>query len=221
MEIVIKQNFASFANFMEDKPKGNMLVKDITSCSTAVVKGLDKQIIAQMNEVLPNALVSIEDLNIQIVGSAVHALLQPAAKEALRKAIKERNAKISLISAYRTIAQQLILCNHAAAGRCGIKNAARPGQSNHQSGLALNISEPDAWKPFLEKQGWRRPLPDVPTHFEFVGGGTTDIRGVAVRAFQQLWNLNEPKDRIAEDGVFGSQTEARLGNSPIEGFAKS
>ena len=206
---------------MSEKSKETMLVKDVTSCSTAVVKALDKQIIAQMNDVLPNALVSIEDLNIQIVGSAVHALLQPAAKEALRKAIKERNTKLSLISAYRTIAQQLILCNHAAAGRCGITNAARPGNSNHQSGLGLNISDPNGWEPFLEKQGWRRPLPDVPNYFEFVGGGTKDIRGVAVQAFQHLWNLNHPEDLLKVDGVFGPQTEAKLGNSPIDGFPKS
>ena len=206
---------------MPDKSNSIMLLKDVTSCSTAVVKGLDKQLITQMNLLAPNSLVSFEDLNIQIVGSAVHALLQPAAKEALRKAIKERGAKLSVISAYRTIAQQMILFNHAQAGRCGIKNAARPGQSNHQSGLGLNIQEADVWEPFLIKQGWRRPLSDVPAHFEFVGTGTQDIRRVAVQAFQQLWNLNNPNDQIKVDGDFGPQTEARLGKSPIDGFPKS
>lgn len=198
-----------------------MLVKDVTSCSTGVVRGLDKQLIAQMNLIAPNSLVSIEELNIQIVGSSVYPLLQPAAKEALSKAIKERGTKLNVISAYRTIAQQLILFNHAQAGRCGIKNASRPGQSNHQSGLALNISDPDGWEPFLEKQGWRRPVMDVPALFEFVGTGTQDIRAIAVKAFQHLWNLNNPQDLITVDGIFGRQTESRLGSSPINGFPKS
>ncbi|HEY9847833.1 MAG TPA: M15 family metallopeptidase [Leptolyngbyaceae cyanobacterium] len=206
---------------MEETAKKPTLVKNVTSCSTAVVKELDQQIIARMNRIIPNVLESFEDFNIQIVGSSVHALLQPAAKEALRKAIKERGKTLSVISAYRTIAQQLILFNHAQAGRCGIKNAARPGQSYHQSGLALNISDASGWEPFLVKYGWRRPLSDVPAHFEFVGGDTHDIRPVAVQAFQELWNLNHSDDEIVVDGVYGPKTEARLGNSPIEGFPKS
>lgn len=31
----------------------------------------------------------------------------------------------------------------------------------------------------------------------------------AVLAFQQFWNNNHPKDKIAEDGLFGQETAAR------------
>ena len=47
-----------------------------------------------------------------------------------------------------------------------------------------------------------------------------DQRENSVLAFQKLWNLNNPNDKIAEDGQYGPNTEKRLQKSPIEGFAK-
>jgi hypothetical protein len=52
-----------------------------------------------------------------------------------------------------------------------------------------------------------------------VGGGTRDLEGLSVLAFQRLWNRNHEGDRIAEDGDYGPQTEARLRMSPTGGFA--
>src|SRR5439155_12545838 len=40
-----------------------------------------------------------------------------------------------------------------------------------------------------------------------------------VFAFQELWNVNNPGDKIAVDGAYGPQTEARLKKSPTTGFA--
>src|SRR5690606_40481535 len=36
----------------------------------------------------------------------------------------------------------------------------------------------------------------------------------------RLWNGNDPNDLIAEDGIYGPQTEARLRESPAEGVPK-
>lgn len=194
-----------------------VLVKDITTCETSAVRGLDQQLIDEINAIVPNALVSIEDLNVAATGSSVWLLMQPPAKEALGQALNERGTKLEVNSAYRTIAAQLLLYQHAQAGRCGISIAARPGRSNHQSGLALDVEDAAGWEPFLERHGWERLLPSDPVHFDFVQGGQ-DIRSTAILAFQRLWNRNNPNDRIAEDGAYGPQTEARLGNSPAEGF---
>jgi len=195
----------------------SLMVREVTSCSTFIVRGLDMQIIAEMNILIPNVLVSFEDLNVRLE-PAVWPLLQLPAKRGLERAIQERGIQMQINSAYRTIAQQLILFNHFQNGRCGISLAARPPRSNHQSGLAIDVSDNQGWRPFLERWGWRWLGPDDPVHFDFVGGGTRDIRPIAVRAFQRIWNKHNISDRLVIDGAYGAQTERRLNNSPVEGF---
>ncbi len=56
-------------------------------------------------------------------------------------------------------------------------------------------------------------------HFTYVGSGSTNLKGKDVLAFQKLWNLNHPNDKIDEDGSFGTQTDARIGKAPADGFA--
>lgn len=205
---------------IEESRTTSVMVKNYTSCSTAGLKGLDRQIIAEMNEIEPNSLVSFEDLNV-VCGSAVWAYLQLPAKKALDRAIKERGKPMTVNSAYRTIAQQQVLYNHYKAGRCGIAIAAIPPTSNHQSGLAIDIEDPRGWKPFLEKYGWKHLGPSDPPHFDFKGGGTRDIRKTAVLAFQRVWNEHNLGDRLSEDGLFGIETQKRLNNSWVEGFGIS
>lgn len=199
-----------------------VMLKEIdfkVECSTHVVNGLSQQIIAEMNRLLPNTLVSFADLNVSKGGQAAYLLLQPAAKEALRKAIKDRGATMVINSDYRTIAQQLLLFRQSQQGRCGIALAARPGRSNHQSGCALDIQDWSGWRPFLEKQGWQWYGKNDPVHFDYIGAGRRDIRNIAVLAFQRLWNQNNPNNKIAEDGIYGDETEERLVRSPSEGFS--
>ena len=197
------------------------IVRNITTCSTIGVRGLDQQLIAQMNTIAPDSLVSIADLNIQATGSAVWLFLQPAARSALEEAIDDRGTTLRVNSGYRTIAQQLVLYQHfRAGGRCGIPLAARPGRSNHQSGLALDIQDDAGWRSFLQQNGWRWLGPRDRFHFDFIGRNTRDIRGIAVQAFQKLWNQNNPNDLIDEDGIYGPTTANRLGRSPVEGFPK-
>jgi hypothetical protein len=195
------------------------LIREVTSCSTSIVQGLDQQLITEINAISPNSLVSIADLNVQASGSAVWLLLQPAAKTALAQAINQRGTTMLVNSAYRTIAQQLILYQHfRASGRCGIVLAARPGRSNHQSGLALDIEDHNGWQSFLSQNNWRWLGASDPVHFDYIGGNVRDIRGLAILAFQRLWNRNHPGDRLAEDSIYGSETEKRLGMTPVDGF---
>ena len=64
---------------------------------------------------------------------------------------------------------------------------------------------------------WSHDVPGDPVHFDHLG--SADIRGKDTLAFQRLWNRNHPGDKIAEDGAYGPQTEARLKKSPATGFA--
>lgn len=162
------------------KASFNGLLRNAPGDSTSVANGLSQQLIHQINLVVSDALVSCDDLNVK-PGDAAYALLQPPAKQALEKAIQARGIPMIINSAYRTIAQQLLLYNWLS----GTSPVARPGRSNHQSGLALDIEDPRGWEPFLKSQGWQ-PLAGDPPHFNYVGGGTKDIRSTAILAFQKL-----------------------------------
>lgn len=192
------------------------------TCSTNAVRGLSLQIIDEMNLLIPNVLVNFEDLNIKANSPAVNPFLQPAAKEALRRAITRRSATLILTSAYRTVAQQYLLRSWFERGQCDIGDAARPGLSNHEDGLALDTPDFVAWRSALENEGWDwlgDTNPKDPFHFSFVRGGVRDdIGDIGVKAFQQLWNKNNPSNQISVDGIFGPQTANRMEQSPAEGF---
>ncbi|MGB3693547.1 MAG: peptidoglycan-binding protein, partial [Spirulinaceae cyanobacterium] len=195
-----------------------ILVRDVTTCSTSRVRQLDQQIIAKINSVSKDALVSFAHLDVSL-GAAVWPYVQPPGLQALEKAIQARGTKMFINSAYRTIAQQLILYQHYRSGaRCGIRLAATPGRSNHQSGLAIDIEDAYSWRSYLEKYGWQWLGSRDPVHFDYRGSGTKDIRNTAVLAFQKLWNENN-SSKLDEDGIYGEQTALSLSQAPIMGFA--
>ena len=196
---------ASFTGLLQDAPR----------CSTAIVNGLSQQLIHQMNLIVPDALVSFDNLNVDL-GEAAYAYLQPPAQKALQSAIQDRGVQMVVNSAYRTIAQQLLLYNWGSD--CGFSAVALPGQSNHQSGLAIDIDDYDGWRPYLEAYGWHWLGGFDPPHFDFEGGGTQDIRDTAMLAIQMLWNQNHPSEKIEEGGGYGPQTESALMSSPAMGF---
>ncbi|MEG4596517.1 peptidoglycan-binding protein [Microcoleus sp. F8_C2] len=186
--------------------------------STAIANGLSQQIIHQMNLIIPNILVSFDDLNID-AGEAAYPLVQLKAKQALQEAIQERGRTMVLNSGYRTIAQQFLLYSWYYDR----SPVAPVGASNHQDGLAIDIEDPRGWEPYLEKYGWY-PLPGDPPHFDFDPDGTQGTQELgkpAILAFQQLWNKNNPSEKITEDGRYkvGGETDGALSRSPAQGFA--
>jgi N-acetylmuramoyl-L-alanine amidase len=205
--------------FEESAPRApgfNGLLKDAPEGSTATVNGLSQQLIHQINLIIPDTLVSFDDLNVDL-GDAAYPFVPPAAKEALRKAIQERGIRMVVNSAYRTIAQQLLLYNWKGSNSNPV---AKPGQSNHQSGLALDIVDRPGWQPYLQRYGWQ-PLAGDPPHVDYKGAGAKDLREATILAFQMLWNQNNPNDKLKEDGGYGNETEKRLNRSPAMGFEKA
>jgi N-acetylmuramoyl-L-alanine amidase len=90
-------------------------------------------------------------------------------------------------------------------GACGISLAAKPGNSNHEGGLAIDVNDAANWNTYLAPYNFRYLGASDPVHFDYLGGGV-DIKGTSVLAFQQLWNCNNPTDQIAADGVYGPNT---------------
>ncbi|MEA5581693.1 peptidoglycan-binding protein [Nodularia harveyana UHCC-0300] len=206
--------------FEENAPRASFhgLLEKAPTANTSVVNGLSQQLIYQINLLVPDALMSFDDLDVEL-GSAAYPFVAPAAKLALQKAIEKRGRKLVVNSAYRTLAQQMLLFNGKKRGE-NPNPVALPGRSYHQSGLALDIEDRQGWLPFLKGTGWE-PLRNDPPHIDYRGAGAKDLRRETILAFQQLWNKNNLTEKIGEDGVWGPKTESALNRSPAMGFAKT
>jgi hypothetical protein len=192
-----------------------------TSCSTTSVKGLSLQIIEQAACIDPNAFVKVPAQPNLVLGAAVFPYLELPAKNAFVNALKSKpGTTMTVNSMLRTVAQQYLLYQWSLAGKCGIGLAAKPGNSNHETGLALDIQQYNTWMTTLQNNGFKWFGNSDAVHFDYNGPGAVSYKGMDVKAFQQLWNMNHPNDLIDDDGVYGPQTEARLKQSPAGGFAK-
>jgi hypothetical protein len=190
-----------------------------TACSTTSVKGLSQQVIEMAACIVPGAYVAVPDRPNLSLGSATLPYLEEPARDALVAALDEHpSTTMTVNSMLRTVVQQYLLYSWYLDGACGIGLAATPGSSNHETGLALDVSEYDAWKSALGQHGFSWLGSSDPVHFDYAGPDAEDFRGTDVLAFQMLWNDNHPEDLIDEDGIYGPQTEARIQASPAEGF---
>lgn len=189
-----------------------------TTCSTAAVIELSRQIAEETDCIMPGQLVKFDEVpGITITGSAVLPYLgEPARADLYAAAAEAGGTPMQITSGFRTVVQQWLLNRWFQLGRCGITAAADPGRSNHESGRALDIGNYTAWITKLGAHGWSHDVPGDPVHFDHLA--SADIRGADVLAFQRLWNRNAPDDPIAEDGDFGPATEARVKLAPAEGF---
>lgn len=191
---------------------------------TGRVSGLSRQIIAQMNALQASILVNFENLP-GIVSSGephLNLYLQAGAKESLRAALRaglrqQPNLRMTITSAFRTVAQQHILYQVYQRDPKLIPLAAKPGNSNHEDRLAIDVNNYQAWKPYLLGHGWQWLGGNDPVHF-FEDNGS-DLGNLGVRAFQTLWNKYNPNDLMTVDGNYGSQTAARMDRCPIGGFS--
>lgn len=187
-----------------------------SGCSTAVVIGLSKQIAQEADCEHPGNFVPFTATGgITITSSAVLPYLDLSARDDLKKVAAV--APIQVNSALRTLAQQYLLYRWYQEGRCGITAAATVGNSNHEGGRAVDLANYSTRVSQMSARGWAHDVPGDDVHFDHTA--SVDHRGDDVHAFQVLWNLNNPNDKITADGSYGPQTEARLKMSPATGFA--
>jgi hypothetical protein len=190
-----------------------------TTCSTSAVDGLSRQIVTEARCADPQMFAMVpRRKNLVTPGNVFLFLEVPARDQLLQVLDANPNRTMTVNSAFRTVAQQFLLDRWARSGRCGIKMAATPGTSNHETGLALDVSEPGTWRAALEARGFRWMGPSDPVHFDYQGPGAVRREGIDIIAFQRLWNRNHPEDRIPENGAYSEQVEARIKKSPAAGF---
>lgn len=188
------------------------------TCTTRVVRPLVTQLVEEIQCLRPGTMKSIAGVPGLSLGAAAFPFLQTSAADALIAAQKTRGTTMSINSGLRTLPDQYLLYRWYQQKRCGIRLAAKPGTSNHESGIAVDINDNAGWRSAMQKNGYRWLGAHDPVHFDYVGGGTVKLSGLSVLAFQRLWNRNNPDDLIDEDGSYGPITEARLTRSPIGGF---
>lgn len=187
-----------------------------STCSTATVAGLSRQIAEEMLCMAPGVVAKLEEGNgLSFRSAAVLPYMEAEAAQDLLDAAME--TPITLNSGFRTVVQQYLLRKWFERGRCGIPAAAQPGRSNHESARAIDVQNRAQARSALRRHGWQDPFSRDPVHFEH--RSSPDMRGLDVHAFQRLWNRNNPDDQISEDGDFGGNTRARLRLSPASGFA--
>lgn len=200
---------------------GNVGDAAASSCTTASVKGLSQQIIDEAACIDSAAFVKLPEKPNLVISSNIFPYLEKPARDALVSALDKNPSKtLTINSMLRTVAQQYLLYRWYQTGRCGISLAAKPGNSNHETGLALDTSDYVTWKTALTNAGFAWLGSKDAPHFDYKGAGAKSYKGMDVLAFQRLWNRNHPEDKISEDGDWGPQTESRLKKAPAAGFAK-
>jgi hypothetical protein len=202
----------------DGKMDGASSVDSVSSstCSTVPVRGLSIQIAEEIRCLAPGLLVPFEPTSsIHFASQAVLPYLEADTYDALRKAAPTLGS-ITVNSGLRSIAQQFLLRRWRDQGRCGIRAAAAPGRSNHETGRALDLANSSNARATMVRTGFST-VPSDPVHFDHLS--SPDLRDMGVEAFQRLWNRNHPEDRIAEDGDYGTETAKRLARAPSGGFA--
>ncbi len=190
------------------------------SCSTGSVKALSLQIIAEGNCISPGAYAKVPSRKNLTVNSVVFPYLEKPARDRLVASLDaHKDWNMTVNSMLRTVAQQYLLYTWYQKGRCRISLAAKPRNSNHETGLAMDINPASTWKGSLQNHGFKWLGSADPVHFDYVGPGAVSHKGLDVKAFQRLWNFNHPGDKISVDGDWGPQTEARMKKAPAGGFA--
>ncbi len=186
-------------------------------CSTSAVSGLSRQLIEEIECMRPGSMADIS--GIPGVSTSAFPYLQKSAADALARATAA-GGTIIINSALRSTVQQYVLYKWFTTGRCThvVSLAAPPGRSNHESGLAVDVGNYGTWRSRLQSQSFSWLGGSDPVHFDYYGGGA-DLRDYSVRAFQRLYNRNNPGAPIAADGSYGPQTAAAIGRSPAEGFS--
>ena len=187
-------------------------------CETSVAQGLTGQIATELTS-MGISFAKINTVPRVVCSGGCSGYIQKKALDSLAS-LTASYGSISLSSAWRSAAQQYLLYQWKAYGKCGQTNpVATPGTSNHEGGIAIDVPSYGTWQSRLTSHGWVYPLPTSDkVHFEF-GSGARSFAQSNHKAFQRLHNRHNPNNKISEDGIYGPATATALNNAPVNGWA--
>jgi hypothetical protein len=88
----------------------------------------------------------------------------------MQKAAHEAGVYLAINSGFRTMSEQQYFYNCYKTGSCNNGNlAAKPGYSNHQSGIALDLTTSSWLANNASKYGFIRTVPSEAWHYEYSG----------------------------------------------------
>jgi hypothetical protein len=185
----------------------------------SLISGLSKQLVDEVNCIQPGVLARFDVAKTPgklFTDRNIPHLLRPEVVAAAEAVALIKNDYMTITSGYRDVGMQYY--DWLWGQRLGFM-AARPGESNHQGGQAIDLAFYSYWKDALIEYGWAWPYgTDDAPHFEWLEMSQPDLKVESVRAFQRLWNRNHPDDLLETDGIWGPGTEARMAESHAEGF---
>lgn len=192
----------------------------LRECDTTAVRGLSHQIMHQFYCDQPSLIDSIASINQLCISSAAIPYLQKDAAVSLAKTLAtEETASYTVTSAIRTIAEQYVLYQWSTKKRCGHSvQEDKPGMSLYMQGVAIKVQSQEfsnSSQVALNGSAWVGQRNG--TGFIF-NNMSMNVQKQSILSFQKLWNLNNPTEKIAADGIYTAATEHALRRSPASGF---
>ncbi len=181
----------------------------------ALLDGLSPQLVRAINCVQPGTLADIPNGDWQMLDPRRPALVDGRAIDDLVRAMDERDATLVMRWTYRDVALQHLFYLWTLDD-CDF--AARPGRSNHQDGLAVDLDTPGAWRAAMRAHGWVDNVPGDAPHFNYTRAEDLGLGPLSLVAFQALWNLNVPHRALPLSGDYDAATAQALTDSPLQGF---
>jgi hypothetical protein len=191
------------------------------TCGTpdALVTGLSRQLVDAINCLRPGTLVDIPlDAVLRMLEAGRPNLIDGRALADLRAAAADGDRQMVVRWAYRDVGLQQLFWLQDAYQGCAV--AARPGGSNHQNGLAVDLNDWAYWEPIMRRHGWENNLANDRVHFDYQRVEDIGLGSFSLYAFQELWNLNHPEAPLPTGGALDAETDAALAGAPIEGLAR-
>ncbi len=191
------------------------------TCGTPdeLVSGLSRQLVDAINCLRPGTLVDIPlDDVLRMLEAGRPNLIDGRALADLRAAAADGDRQMVVRWAYRDVGLQQLFWLQDAYQGCAV--AARPGNSNHQNGLAVDLNDWQYWEPIMRRHGWENNLANDRVHFDYQRVEDIGLGSFSLYAFQELWNLNHPESPVPTGGALDAETDAALAGAPIEGLVR-